>query len=114
MSARRPFSDWGAGSIPAPYAIGDELYLSDEVPFVQRHPGWGVGRYRVVAVFSIDAGDGWYVRLEHPDTGDCSDRVYIVLEPTDGSAPRDDLAGARLVHTDDTEGLHRRTALLEA
>ena len=121
----RPTNDWCSGDLPAPYAVGDEVEVPPGARAIERLDGMGPGRYVVDTVWSIDEGDGWYVRVTpHPwrPEAQSSDRLHVVsADPTRISSDlaaqalgMDWLEGCTLARTVDPEGLATRTALLAA
>ena len=111
----RPLCDWGAGDLPAPFAVGDVLHLGEPSTLdrlTERgmgEPGW----YVVCDAWSIDEGDAWYFRVTTDRSPDRSDRLHwACAERSTWPEDVNYLDGFELVDTADPNGAALRERML--
>ena len=111
---KRPTNGWNAGDLPAPFAVGDLLWLPERYDTSRLNgmgdPGW----YVVCFATSIGEDDAWYFRVTN-DPEQCSDRLHVVCDGrTDPVTidPVDWMAPFELIDTADPAGLGRRQQML--
>lgn len=120
----RPVNNWGDGDLPAPWAEGDIVRLTEEgykrtraYGESDRLRGMGPGHFVVVYACSIDDGDAWYFRVfdgDDPD-GPSSDRLHVAFAARCSNHWTEDCDWMRefeLVDTADPDGLALRESML--
>ena len=113
----RPVNNWGSGDLPAPFAYGDVLFLSEEA-FALGHQedrlrGQEPGHFLVTYICSIDDGDAWYARVWDGKGDFGSDRMHVAFE--DRCTWDHDcnfMEGFELVDTADPDGLALRERMI--
>lgn len=111
----RPTNNWSQGELPAPFAEGDLIDVTEGARALDRMHGMGPGRFYVSTVFSIDAGDAFYCRLARVTVGHYvgSDRLHwACADRSDWTEDCDWLSGCTLVSTADPDGLALRDKML--
>lgn len=111
----RPTNNWGQGELPAPFAEGDLIDVPEGVKALERLHGMGPGRFYVSCIFSIDAGDAWYMRVARVTVGHYvgSDRLHwACADRSDWDHDENWLEGCTLVATADPDGLALRGKML--
>ena len=118
----RPTNDWGSGELPAPWAEGDIVQLTEPYPVDpdcagHRHPHrlndmGAPGFYVITYATSIDEGDAWYFRVTDGE-GHGSDRLHVAAAArSEFPEDVDYMAPFTLIDTADPDGLAERERLL--
>jgi hypothetical protein len=110
----RPRTGWGLGDLPAPWAVGDLIAVTetnDRLSFA--------GPGLVCDVSSIDEGDAWYVYVASPDADPKypwlhlrSGRLHLAWASRSTWDEDASWLSATLIETADPEGLALRERLL--
>ena len=112
----RPRNNWGAGDLPAPWAVGDLVDIPPDA-LNERMASRGIvaGPAIVTDAYSIGEGDEWYFRVTDghrrvDGRWGWSDRLHVIPDAT--PSPIDWMAGVVLLETADPDGLALRNQML--
>ena len=110
----RPTNRWGDGDLPAPWAAGDVVELTDCPP--TRLADMMGPFFVVTTAFSIDDGDAWYFRVTDSTADDrSSDRLHVACAERCSRYWTEDvdyMSCFTLVETADPDGLALRAQRL--